>query len=109
MSDATDKANQLNAPAVAARNSALEQMQALLPHTHAQVALWTRSALAVPAGVLVWAMPSDAGPTLGASSAWVKTQTCGFAGDRAAVRHATHAHAVAHLLALLNHATPMLG
>ena len=30
MSDATDKANQLNAPAVAARNSALEQMQALL-------------------------------------------------------------------------------
>jgi hypothetical protein len=54
-------------------------------------------------------MPSDAGPTLGASSAWVKTQTCGFTGDRAAVRHATHAHAVAHLLALLNHATPMLG
>lgn len=30
MSDATDKANALNAPAVAARNSALEQMQALL-------------------------------------------------------------------------------
>ncbi|MFN6061579.1 MAG: CinA family protein, partial [Burkholderiales bacterium] len=37
-----------------------------------------------------WAMPSDAGPTLGASSAWVKTQTCGFAGDRAAVRLTTH-------------------
>ena len=30
MRDATNQANQLNAPAVAARNSALEQMQALL-------------------------------------------------------------------------------
>ena len=56
-----------------------------------------------------WATPSDAGPTLGAQTAWVKTELMHFAGDRAAVRHATHAHAVAHLLALLNHATPMLG
>ena len=89
-----------------------------LNHSKAQVALAV-TGIAGPGGgsaskpvgtvCFAWAMPSDAGPTLGASSAWVKTETCRFQGDRAAVRHATHAHAVAHLLALLNHATPMLG
>ena len=47
-----------------------------------------------------WALPSDTGPTLGAETAWVKVQTCHFEGDRAAVRQATHAHAIERLLEL---------
>ena len=49
-----------------------------------------------------WALPSDTGPSLGAETAWVKAQTCHFEGDRAAVRQATLAHALQHLLLLLS-------
>jgi nicotinamide-nucleotide amidase len=49
-----------------------------------------------------WALPSDAGPSLGAETAWVKVQTCHFEGDRAAVRQATLQHALSHLLLLLS-------
>jgi nicotinamide-nucleotide amidase len=48
-----------------------------------------------------WATPSDAGPTLGAETAWVKTELMRFAGDRAAVREATVQHALKTLLDLL--------
>jgi nicotinamide-nucleotide amidase len=48
-----------------------------------------------------WATPSDAGPTLGAETAWVKTEVKHFTGDRAAVREATVQHALHTLLALL--------
>jgi nicotinamide-nucleotide amidase len=48
-----------------------------------------------------WALPSDAGPTLGAETAWVKTEVMHFSGDRAAVREATVQHALHTLLALL--------
>jgi nicotinamide-nucleotide amidase len=48
-----------------------------------------------------WAMPSDAGPTLGAETAWVKTEVMHFKGDRAAVRDATVQHALKTLLDLL--------
>ena len=48
-----------------------------------------------------WALPSDAGPTLGAETAWVKTEVMHFAGDRAAVREATVQHALRTLLQLL--------
>jgi nicotinamide-nucleotide amidase len=48
-----------------------------------------------------WATPSDAGPTLGAETAWVKTELMHFAGDRAAVREATVQHALKTLLDLL--------
>ena len=48
-----------------------------------------------------WATPSDAGPTLGAETAWVKTEVMHFAGDRAAVREATVQHALRTLLQLL--------
>ena len=49
-----------------------------------------------------WALPSDAGPSLGAETAWVKVQTCHFEGDRAAVRQATLEHALSNLLLLLS-------
>jgi nicotinamide-nucleotide amidase len=48
-----------------------------------------------------WATPSDAGPTLGAETAWVKTEVMHFSGDRAAVREATTRHALKTLLELL--------
>ncbi len=48
-----------------------------------------------------WATPSDAGPTLGAETAWVKTEVMHFQGDRAAVREATAQHALQTLLDLL--------
>ena len=48
-----------------------------------------------------WATPSDAGPTLGAETAWVKTDVMHFSGDRAAVREATVQHALKTLLDLL--------
>ena len=71
-----------------------EEMQALLPHTQARVALWTRTALAVPAGVLLWAMPSDAAQcahelfaqlraldSLGVDEIWVQTPPEGEVWD----------------------------
>ena len=48
-----------------------------------------------------WATPSDAGPTLGAETAWVKTELMHFSGDRAAVREATTQHALKTLLDML--------
>ena len=48
-----------------------------------------------------WATPSDAGPTLGAETAWVKTEVKHFSGGRAAVREATVQHALKTLLDLL--------
>jgi nicotinamide-nucleotide amidase len=48
-----------------------------------------------------WATPSDAGPTLGTETAWVKTELMHFAGDRAAVREAAAHHALKTLLDLL--------
>ena len=48
-----------------------------------------------------WATPSDAGPTLGAETAWIKTDVRHFNGDRAAVREATVQHALKTLLDLL--------
>ena len=48
-----------------------------------------------------WATPSDAGPTPGAETAWVKTEVMHFSGDRAAVREATVQHALKTLLDLL--------
>ena len=49
-----------------------------------------------------WAMPGDSGPTLGAETAWVKTERCQFKGDRSAVRQATVVHALSTLLELLS-------
>jgi len=52
-----------------------------------------------------WGVPSDTGPTLGAETAWVKTERMQFTGDRAAVRQATIAHALKTLLQLLKAST----
>ena len=56
-----------------------------------------------PVGMVwfAWATPSDAGPTLGAETAWVKTEVMHFSGDRAAVREAATHHALKTLLDLL--------
>jgi nicotinamide-nucleotide amidase len=48
-----------------------------------------------------WATPSDTGPTLGAETAWVKTELMHFSGDRAVVREAAAQHALKTLLDLL--------
>ena len=48
-----------------------------------------------------WATPSDTGPTLGAETAWVKTECMQFNGDRAAVREAVREAATQHALRTL--------
>jgi nicotinamide-nucleotide amidase len=52
-----------------------------------------------------WGVPSDTGPTLGAETAWVKTERMQFTGDRATVRQATITHALQTLLQLLKAST----
>jgi nicotinamide-nucleotide amidase len=85
-----------------------------LTKSQAQVALAvtgiagpTGGSPAKPVGTVcfAWGLPTDGGPTIGAETAWVKVQTCHFAGDRAAVRQATLSHALGQLLQLLQQRT----
>ncbi len=78
--------------------------------SHAQVSLAvtgiagpTGGSADKPVGTVwfAWATPSDAGPALGAETAWVKTERMHFDGDRAAVRDAAVHHALKNLLDLL--------
>jgi nicotinamide-nucleotide amidase len=78
--------------------------------SHAQVSLAvtgiagpTGGSADKPVGTVwfAWATPSDAGPALGAETAWVKTERMHFDGDRAAVRDAAVHHALKTLLDLL--------
>ncbi|PUE27606.1 damage-inducible protein CinA [Limnohabitans sp. JirII-29] len=100
-------------PALIAQHGAVsaEVAQAMalgaLRHSQAQVSLAvtgvagpTGGSADKPVGTvwLAWALPSDSGPTLGADTAWVKTECVHFKGDRAAVREATLQHALATLL-----------
>ena len=100
-------------PALIAQHGAVsaEVAQAMalgaLRHSQAQVSLAvtgvagpTGGSADKPVGTVwfAWALPSDSGPTLGAETAWVKTECVHFQGDRAAVREATLQHALATLL-----------
>jgi len=100
-------------PALIAQHGAVsaEVAQAMalgaLRHSKAQVSLAvtgvagpTGGSQDKPVGTVwfAWALPSDSGPTLGADTAWVKTECVQFKGDRAAVREATLQHAMRTLL-----------
>ncbi len=100
-------------PALIAQHGAVsaEVAQAMalgaLRHSKAQVSLAvtgvagpTGGSQDKPVGTVwfAWALPSDSGPTLGADTAWVKTECVHFKGDRAAVREATLQHAMRTLL-----------
>ena len=94
-------------------SEAVAQAMALgaLRHSQAQVAVAV-TGIAGPSGGsadkpvgtvwFAWALPSDTGPTLGAETAWVKTECQRFDGDRAAVRSATVHHALDTLVRWLN-------
>jgi nicotinamide-nucleotide amidase len=94
-------------------SEAVAQAMALgaLRHSGAQVAVAV-TGIAGPGGgsadkpvgtvCFAWAMPSDTGPTLGAESAWVKTDRQLFSGDRAQVRAASVSHALQTLIDLLS-------
>lgn len=93
-------------------SEAVAQAMALgaLRHSRAQVSVAV-TGVAGPSGGstdkpvgtvwFAWATPSDAGPTLGAETAWVKTELMHFTGDRQAVREATVKHSLQTLLNLL--------
>ena len=95
-------------------SEAVAQAMALgaMRRSHAQVTLAV-TGVAGPSGGsevkpvgtvwFAWATPSDAGPTLGAETAWVKSEVMHFDGDRAAVRAATTQYALRILLDLLQH------
>ena len=69
-----------------------------------------RASATKPVGTVwfAWAVPSDSGPTLGADTAFVRTQGCHLDGDRASVRHASAQRAITGLLVVgpwLGHAS----
>ena len=85
--------------------------QGALQHAQAQVSMAV-TGIAGPGGGsadkpvgtvwFAWATPSDTGPTLGAETAWVKSEVKQFAGTRHEVRQQTIAHSLRVLHALLN-------
>lgn len=86
-----------------------------LRHSKAQVSLAvtgvagpTGGSASRPVGTVcfAWTLPSDSGPTLGADTAWVKTERQHFDGDRAQVRRATVQHALRSLLQWLGQKPP---
>jgi nicotinamide-nucleotide amidase len=83
-----------------------------LRHSKAQVSLAvtgvagpTGGSKDKPVGTVwfAWAIPRDTGPTLGAETAWIKSERQIFSGDRLAVREATVKHALHTLIQLLGH------
>jgi len=82
-----------------------------LRHSRAQVSVAvtgiagpTGGSEAKPVGTVwfAWAMPSDAGPAVGADAFWVTSEMRCFAGDRAMVRRQTVDFAISKILTLLH-------
>ena len=93
------------------RETVVEMVSGALVHSGATIAVAvtgiagpTGGSADKPVGTVwfAWALPSDTGPTLGAETAWVKTECQRFDGDRAAVRAATVHHAMDTLVRWLN-------
>lgn len=89
-------------------SEAVAQAMALgaLRHSQAQVSLAVTGVAGPTGGTkdkpvgtvwFAWATPSDTGPTLGAETAWVKSEMKQFSGNRQQVREQTVAHSL-HVL-----------
>ncbi len=50
---------------------------------------------------LAWGVPGSSGPSMGAESAWIKTERCHFEGDRAQVRDQATRYALKTLAELI--------
>ena len=81
-----------------------------LRHSRAQVALAvtgvagpTGGSLDKPIGCVwfAWGVPGSSGPSMGAESAWIKSQRRDFVGGRGDVRKATLMHALQTLIELI--------
>jgi nicotinamide-nucleotide amidase len=86
---------------------AREMAVGALRHSRAQVSVAitgiagpTGGSATKPVGTVwfAWAVPSDTGPTLGAETAFVRTECRRFDGDRAAVRQTSADHAIQGLV-----------
>ena len=81
-----------------------------LRHSRAQVALAvtgvagpTGGSMDKPVGCVwfAWGVPGSSGPSMGAESAWLKSERRDFVGDRSEIRKATVLHAVQTLIELI--------
>lgn len=81
-----------------------------LRHSRAQVALAvtgvagpTGGSPSKPVGTVwfAWGVPGSSGPSMGAESAWIKTERCQFEGDRAQVRAQATLHALKTMAELI--------
>ena len=81
-----------------------------LRHSRAQVALAvtgvagpTGGSVDKPVGCVwfAWGVPGSSGPSMGAQSAWIKSERRDFVGNRAQVRQATLTHALQTVIELI--------
>ena len=81
-----------------------------LRHSRAQVALAvtgvagpTGGSVDKPVGCVwfAWGVPGSSGPSMGAESAWIKSERRDFVGNRAQVRQATLTHALQTVIELI--------
>ena len=81
-----------------------------LRHSRAQVALAvtgvagpTGGSVDKPVGCVwfAWGVPGSSGPSMGAQSAWIKSERRDFVGNRAQFRQATLTHALQTVIELI--------